>query len=94
MQEKKYHFDDDHFSFDAQMIEERLEVLLQLNIVVLELSNGEETKTRVLPCLVLSKKEGEQHEKTPIVHHPPHIQAARHLQLLLPLLFKKTLVPV
>ena len=61
------------------MVEERLEVLLHLDGVVLRLRDAEDPHLAVLPGPVLHEEEGQQHEEAAVVHDPPDVDVPLHL---------------
>lgn len=61
------------------MVEENFQILLNLNRVVFELCDREDSHLAVLPCSVLLEQEGQKHEQATIVHHPPHVNVAANL---------------
>ena len=61
------------------MVEERLEVLLHLDGVVLGLCDAEDPHLAVLPRPVLLEQEGQEHEEAAVVDDPPDVDVALDL---------------
>ncbi|TNN76500.1 hypothetical protein EYF80_013365 [Liparis tanakae] len=71
--DKTHHFYDFHHGVDTEVIEERGQVFLHLDAVVVQLGHGEDAHLALPPNLVLSEKEGQQHQHASVVDDPPDV---------------------
>jgi hypothetical protein len=70
------HFDDFYLGLNPKVVKELLQVLLHLYGVVLHLGDSEDLHFAILPGAVLLEEEGQQHEKTAVMHNPPDVDVA------------------
>lgn len=62
------------------MVQENFQILLNLNRVVLQLCDRENSHLAIFPCSVLFEQERQEHEQTAIMNDPPHVNIATNFR--------------